>query len=225
MQHDSFDHWRLGRIELLTGDDKSTWYHLLSRGWEMAYVPDVEVLTIERPPSQHFLAGASTLMVRWFGNMLRTNGRARKIPRRRVGTFVWWALIDQRISMWTSMFGLDRGRPERRARRAGDPDDVRGLDRVHPAVSDGTPETRATERVHQLPLPALLQSDLRIDGQDLHDPSSPSAEVDSTGHDAFAVARRLAGGAARPIRGVGTRDVDPGIRARRGLGARHLERE
>jgi len=106
VQHDTIDHWRLGRIELLTGDDKSTWFHLLSKGWEMAYVPDVVVLTIERPPAERFFSGASTLMARWFGNMLRTNGRARRIPRRRVGTFVWWALIDQRISMWTSMFGL-----------------------------------------------------------------------------------------------------------------------
>ncbi len=106
VQHDWIEHWRLGRIDLLTGDDKSTWYHLLSKGWEMAYVPDVLVLTIERPPNERFLPGAATLMMRWFGNMLRTNGRARSVPRRRVGTFVWWSLIDQRISMWTSMFGL-----------------------------------------------------------------------------------------------------------------------
>ena len=106
VQHDWIDHWRLGRIDLLTGDDKSTWYHLLSKGWEMAYVPDVVVATIERPPDERFLAGSTRLMSRWFGNMLRTNARARHVPRGTVGTFVWWALIDQRISMWTSLFGI-----------------------------------------------------------------------------------------------------------------------
>lgn len=106
VQHDSIDHWRLGRIDLLTGDDKSTWFHLLSEGWEMAYVPDVLVLTIERPPGEEFFSGATRLMSRWFGNMLRTNARARRISPKTIGLFVWWSLLDQRISMWTSLFGI-----------------------------------------------------------------------------------------------------------------------
>ncbi|MCF6255483.1 MAG: glycosyltransferase family 2 protein [Gammaproteobacteria bacterium] len=106
VQHDHINHWRLGRFRFLTGDDKSSWYHLLKNGWEMWYVPDVQVITIEEPPHPNFFIGANTLMRRWFGNMLRTNSRALKVPRKTMGTFVWWNLLDQRISMWTSLFGL-----------------------------------------------------------------------------------------------------------------------
>jgi glycosyltransferase Alg8 len=63
-------------------------------------------LTIEQPPHNNFFVGATMLMRRWFGNMLRTNARARKVPRRTIGTYTWWCLIDQRISMWTSLFGV-----------------------------------------------------------------------------------------------------------------------
>jgi glycosyltransferase Alg8 len=72
-------------------------------------VPDVEVLTIEEIPHQNFFLGAHTLMRRWFGNMLRTNRRALSVPIRVMGFFTWWNLIDQRISMWTSLFGLCAG--------------------------------------------------------------------------------------------------------------------
>jgi len=78
----------------------------LKTGWEMPYVPDVQIITIEDPPHANFFTGASMLMMRWFGNMLRTNQRALKLSRQRLGTFVWWCLIDQRLSMWTSLFGL-----------------------------------------------------------------------------------------------------------------------
>ena len=106
VQHDYIDHWRLGRFRFLTGDDKSSWYHLLKNGWEMPYVPDVVVHTVEHPPHPSFLTGATMLMVRWFGNMLRTNARALAVPATRVGLFVWWCLLDQRLSMWTSLLGL-----------------------------------------------------------------------------------------------------------------------
>ena len=106
VQHDYIDHWRLGRFKFLTGDDKSTWYYLLKNGWEMPYVPDVRILTVEEPPHANFFVGATMLMVRWFGNVLRTNQRARALPRSTTGAFVWWCLIDQRLSMWTSLFGL-----------------------------------------------------------------------------------------------------------------------
>ena len=39
---DYLDHWRLGRVNFLTGDDKSTWFWLLSRGYQTAYLPDVQ---------------------------------------------------------------------------------------------------------------------------------------------------------------------------------------
>ena len=106
VQHDYIDHWRLGRFRFLTGDDKSSWYHLLKNGWEMPYVPDVVVRTVEHPPHPNFLTGATMLMVRWFGNMLRTNARALAVPAARIGFFVWWCLVDQRLSMWTSLLGL-----------------------------------------------------------------------------------------------------------------------
>ncbi len=106
VQYDYIDHWRLGRFRFLTGDDKSSWYFLLKDGWEMPYVPDVTVLTVEHPPHPNFLTGATMLMMRWFGNMLRTNARAIAVPRSRIGIFVWWCLLDQRLSMWTSLLGL-----------------------------------------------------------------------------------------------------------------------
>jgi len=106
VQYDFIDHWRLGRFRFLTGDDKSSWYWLLKNGWEMPYVPDVVIRTVEHPPHPNFLTGATMLMVRWFGNMLRTNARAIEVPPSRIGLFVWWCLVDQRLSMWTSVLGL-----------------------------------------------------------------------------------------------------------------------
>jgi glycosyltransferase Alg8 len=44
-------------------------------------------------------------MFRWFGNMLRTNGRALKLGPVRAGLFPWWCILDQRISMWTALTG------------------------------------------------------------------------------------------------------------------------
>lgn len=109
VQADYIDHWRLGRFQFLTGDDKSSWFHLLKDGWEMWYVPDVTVITIEEPPHPNFFVGATALMRRWFGNMLRSNTRALTVPRKTMGFFTWWCLIDQRISIWTSLFGTSAG--------------------------------------------------------------------------------------------------------------------
>jgi mannuronan synthase len=105
METDSVNHWRLGRFQFLTGDDKTSWYHILKSGREMLYVPDVRVITVETPPDENFLSGATALMVRWFGNMLRTNARAIRVGPRRAGLFVWWVILDQRISMWTTLIG------------------------------------------------------------------------------------------------------------------------
>jgi mannuronan synthase len=105
VQNDSLDHWRLGRFRLLTGEDKSTAYWLLSRGLRMLYVPDVRVVTIEHPPAPDLPRASTKLMLRWFGNMLRASGRAIALGPRRLGLFPWWCLIDQRISMWTPMVG------------------------------------------------------------------------------------------------------------------------
>jgi len=103
---DYIDHWRLGRFKFLTGDDKSSWFWLLRNGYKMIYVPDVVVLTVEDPPSDNFVSAAAMLMVRWFGNMLRTNSRALALGPKRIGLFTWWAILDQRMSMWTSLVGF-----------------------------------------------------------------------------------------------------------------------
>ena len=106
VEADWTDHWRLGRIRFLTGDDKSSWFELLKEGWEMLYIPDVKVLTVEEAPSGNFFEGSIVLMRRWFGNMLRTNSRAIALGPWSIGFFTWWCIVDQRISMWTSLVGL-----------------------------------------------------------------------------------------------------------------------
>ena len=105
VQNDYIDHWRLGKFTFLTGDDKSSWFHLLADGWEMLYIPDVRVATVEVPPTDAFLDSAWQLMRRWFGNMLRTNSRAVALGPAKIGWFPWLCVVDQRISMWTSLTG------------------------------------------------------------------------------------------------------------------------
>ena len=105
IQHDRLDHWRHGRLPLLTGEDKSAAYWLLARNCRTLYVPDVRVLTIEQPPAPDLLRASTALMLRWFGNMLRASGRCLALGPRRVGWFIWWCLLDQRLSMWTPLVG------------------------------------------------------------------------------------------------------------------------
>ncbi|MCB1970831.1 MAG: glycosyltransferase [Geminicoccaceae bacterium] len=106
VERDCIDHWRFGRFRFLSGDDKSTWFWLLRQGWEMLYVPDVVAYGFEELPDRHrFFASSIGLMRRWYGNMLRNNGRAIALGPRKMGLFTWWSLVDQRISMWTSLTG------------------------------------------------------------------------------------------------------------------------
>jgi glycosyltransferase Alg8 len=105
VEADFIDHWRLGRLQLLTGEDKSTWFWLLNAGYRMLYLPDVQVITVEHPPSRWLLPASTQLMLRWFGNMLRISFRAIALGPRHVGLFTWWCLIDQRVSMWTPLVG------------------------------------------------------------------------------------------------------------------------
>jgi glycosyltransferase Alg8 len=105
VESDYIDHWRLGRVQLLTGEDKSTWFWLLNAGYRMLYLPDVQVTTIEHPPARWLLPASTQLMLRWFGNMLRISFRAIALGPRRLGMFTWWCLIDQRLSMWTPLVG------------------------------------------------------------------------------------------------------------------------
>ena len=105
VETDFINHWRLGYFKFLTGDDKSTWFWILKNGYDMMYIPDVLVHTIEHPPSDNFFKATSILMLRWFGNMLRTNGRAIRLGPARMGLFAWWCTLDQRVSIWTSLTG------------------------------------------------------------------------------------------------------------------------
>jgi glycosyltransferase Alg8 len=105
VEADYIDHWRLGRVQLLTGEDKSTWFWLLNAGYRMLYLPDVQVTTVEHPPGRWLLPASTQLMLRWFGNMLRISLRAIALGPRHVGMFTWWCLIDQRLSMWTPLVG------------------------------------------------------------------------------------------------------------------------
>jgi mannuronan synthase len=105
VRSDYIDHWRLGRVHFLTGDDKSTWFWLLNKGYNMLYLPDIQTVSIETQPKPSFYDSATTLMTRWFGNMLRTNNRALGLPARRIGLFTWLSLLDQQASIWTTMIG------------------------------------------------------------------------------------------------------------------------
>ncbi len=105
VKEDSINHWRLGEVKFLTGDDKSTWFWLLRRGYQMLYLPDVRAVSLEQQPSPAFITSAKLLMARWYGNTLRNNGRSLRLGPGRIGFFTWWAILDQRLSMWTTLFG------------------------------------------------------------------------------------------------------------------------
>ncbi|MFC3283152.1 glycosyltransferase [Litchfieldella rifensis] len=106
VESDHVEHWRFGNFKFLSGDDKSTWYWLLKRGWKMIYLPDVYVSGFEELPNRkRFFASTIELMRRWYGNMLRTSNRAIQLGPRPMGMFTWWSLVDQRLSMWTTLVG------------------------------------------------------------------------------------------------------------------------
>lgn len=100
IEADHLDHWLWGRFRFLSGDDKSTWYCLTKKGAEMVYVPDALCYTIdfvdEKPVGR-----AISNMLRWSGNILRNGQRVINLGPRRTGAFLWWGVVDQRISMWT----------------------------------------------------------------------------------------------------------------------------
>ncbi|MDX5432768.1 MAG: glycosyltransferase family 2 protein [Halomonas sp.] len=106
IENDHVEHWRFGNFKFLSGDDKCSWYWLLKNGWRMLYIPDVFVTGFEElPDRRRFFASTTDLMRRWYGNMLRTSNRAISLGPRPMGVFTWWSLIDQRLSMWTTLVG------------------------------------------------------------------------------------------------------------------------
>ncbi len=86
MEADHLTHWLFGRFRFLMGDDKSSWFHLLKNGWDMLYVPDV-VIRSQESRTDTFFKLSRSLMVRWYGNMLRNNGRALALGPKRTGGF------------------------------------------------------------------------------------------------------------------------------------------
>ena len=104
LENDRIKHWLHGEIKFVTGDDKSTWYCLLNRGCEMLYVPDAHIFCMEDSGPKP-LTQSIKKMHRWFGNMLRNNGRGIRLGPGRQRPFIWWCQVDQRISMFTSLMG------------------------------------------------------------------------------------------------------------------------
>lgn len=107
VEADFLQHWRLGKFQFLTGDDKSSWFSLMRAGWDTFYVPDSNTLTVEHPPEKSFFKATRQLMFRWYGNSLRQNIRTTKLLGvKRLGWFTSYVLYDQRVSMWTCLLGL-----------------------------------------------------------------------------------------------------------------------
>jgi glycosyltransferase Alg8 len=104
LENDRIKHWLHGEIQFVTGDDKSTWYTLLKKGSEMLYVPDAIIYCMEDSGPRPFHTSIQK-MRRWFGNMLRNNGRAIGLGLATQKPFVWWCHVDQRLSMYTSLLG------------------------------------------------------------------------------------------------------------------------
>lgn len=104
IENDFLDHWLWGRFRFLSGDDKSTWYVLLRRGAQMLYVPDAMAYTVERIEGSG-IARMKANLLRWSGNMLRNGTRALALGPRRVGLFIWWCVLDQRVAGWTTLVG------------------------------------------------------------------------------------------------------------------------
>ncbi|MEM6840033.1 MAG: glycosyltransferase [Cyanobacteria bacterium P01_C01_bin.120] len=102
LEHDSLEDWLWGRFKFLSGDDKSTWYWLLRHRYDMLYVPDAIVYSIETV-SGSVTDRAYNNMRRWYGNMLRNSSRALALGPKTTGWFIWYSLIDQRISYWTCL--------------------------------------------------------------------------------------------------------------------------
>lgn len=102
LEADHLDHWLWGKFRFLSGDDKSTWYYMLTQDAKMLYVPDAMAYTVE------YIEGTGLdRMVqnfrRWSGNMLRNGSRALALGPRKIGFFIWWCIFDQRVAMWTML--------------------------------------------------------------------------------------------------------------------------
>ncbi|MEZ5776180.1 MAG: glycosyltransferase [Hyphomicrobiaceae bacterium] len=103
LEADYLNHWLWGSFRFLSGDDKSTWYYMLSHGARMLYVPDANGYTVEVVKGSAFVRMVENFR-RWSGNMLRNGQRAIRLGPGRMPFFIWWCLVDQRVAMWTMLF-------------------------------------------------------------------------------------------------------------------------
>jgi glycosyltransferase Alg8 len=106
VESDNLEDWLWGTIPFLSGDDKSTWFALLKKpgGTVMLYVPDAVVCTVENITGNGWQRMRFNLL-RWSGNAIRNSGRVIGLGPRRIGWFIWWCVLDQRVSMWTGLLG------------------------------------------------------------------------------------------------------------------------
>jgi mannuronan synthase len=102
VEDDYLDHWLWGRFRFLSGDDKSTWYYMLTQEAKMMYVPDALAVTIEHVEGNGYERMVQNLR-RWSGNMLRNGSRCLALGPRKVGFFIWWCVLDQRLAVWTTL--------------------------------------------------------------------------------------------------------------------------
>ncbi len=102
LEADHLEHWLWGKFRFLSGDDKSTWYYMLTQDAKMLYVPDALVYTIEEVEGSGIERMTQNFR-RWSGNMLRNGTRCLQLGPRKVGFFIWWCVLDQRLAMWTML--------------------------------------------------------------------------------------------------------------------------
>lgn len=102
LEADHLNHWLWGDFRFLSGDDKSTWYYMLKHNAKMLYVPDALGYTVEVIEGTGIERMVQNFR-RWSGNMLRNGARAIALGPKRMPLFIWWCLVDQRISMWTML--------------------------------------------------------------------------------------------------------------------------
>lgn len=103
LAYDYLNDWLWGQFRFFSGDDKTSWYWLLREGYDMIYLPDVIVNTIEVIDKKKSWGRAYQNMRRWSGNMLRNGTRALALGPWKTGWFTWIGVMDQRLSMWTSL--------------------------------------------------------------------------------------------------------------------------
>ena len=105
IENDILTHPFHGKFRFLMGDDKSSWFYLLKKGWDMLYIPDGVCYSLESRDAK-FVDLSTSLPYRWYGNTMRNNGRSLALGWRKMGLFIWICILDQRISMWTSLVGV-----------------------------------------------------------------------------------------------------------------------